>query len=464
MRPMAPHFPLLRYQTILVLAFFCCIHAKSQSEELLDSLFTEQLDSTLLQYVIDNASEDYNKLLIERGVEKTPLETGNIRESLQGLLRSYQNRNVGILLYNYRNDTLTTALVANSGDIVFHRNAVSKEELCDAIRDARQYLSGEVLTIRGARPPESQSQQLGKNAYRYVNDILLPFRSKMVFDHLVVVPTLNIGTFPFSALKLNDSTYLIDKMSYSVSYGIPEIFIFKSKNAAQMGVPFRNRASHEHKNFLVRYTWTNALFIANPAFPEQGDYLFMNLPGTMREVERITASLPDSTYSVLSGEEATHRNVTSLMKQPDLLYFATHGISSSSNSLDSSYLVLAREEGQSAFLTAREIQELSRDGGLKADLVVLSACQTGLGKIHEGGIIGLSRAFQIAGAEHVVMSLWSIDDSETATLMGYFFENLTQADYLLPHEAMRAAILRFKSEVNPDPKYWASFSIFGIPY
>ena len=80
-----------------------------------------------------------------------------------------------------------------------------------------------------------------------------------------------------------------------------------------------------------------------------------------------------------------------------------------------------------------------------------------------GGIVGLARAFQIAGAKNVLMSLWNIDDKETATLMKLFFDNLQHAKTLQPHESFRNAILTYKKDINPDPKYWAAFSIFGIP-
>jgi len=62
------------------------------------------------------------------------------------------------------------------------------------------------------------------------------------------------------------------------------------------------------------------------------------------------------------------------------------------------------------------------------------------------------------------LSLWSINDQETATLMGFFFDYLKEADNLMPHAAMRKAILKYKNEVNDNPNYWASFSIFGVPY
>ena len=150
------------------------------------------------------------------------------------------------------------------------------------------------------------------------------------------------------------------------------------------------------------------------------------------------------------------------------MYFATHGITDAENPLDKSFLVLANDDKETSFITSREIQNIPfkerRRQELKAKLVVLSACQTGLGKSHEGGTIGLARAFQLAGANHVLMSLWNIDDKETATLMKYFFDELAIAQELMPHAALRNAILKYKKEINDDPKYWAAFSIFGVPY
>ncbi len=91
--------------------------------------------------------------------------------------------------------------------------------------------------------------------------------------------------------------------------------------------------------------------------------------------------------------------------------------------LDGSYLVVTGKDKKD-FLTAKEIQEVRNDCRLEALLVVLSACQTGLGQEHEAGTMGLARAFQIAGAGQVLMSLWNIDDSQTAILMQFFMEEL----------------------------------------
>jgi hypothetical protein len=185
------------------------------------------------------------------------------------------------------------------------------------------------------------------------------------------------------------------------------------------------------------------------------------LPGTEKEVQNITSNLESDSYKILNGINASKNNIERNMQNYELLYFATHGYSDPENSLDNSFIALSGENSKQAFITPREIQHKT----LKAKLVVLSACQTGLGVTHEGGIIGLSRAFQLAGADHVLMSLWSISDNETATLMTRFFnEYLNNGQFTSPHEALRQAILKYKAEINSNPMYWAAFSIFGAPY
>jgi CHAT domain-containing protein len=123
--------------------------------------------------------------------------------------------------------------------------------------------------------------------------------------------------------------------------------------------------------------------------------------------------------------------------------------------LTGGFLFLTARNLTRGFWTAREVQS-SR---LKAQLVVLSACQTGLGKIHDAGVIGLSRAFQIAGVPRVVMSLWSVNDKATAALMKAFVKYLRAN---MPSEALRLAMLEVRRE-RPQLSQWASFVLFGTP-
>ena len=128
-------------------------------------------------------------------------------------------------------------------------------------------------------------------------------------------------------------------------------------------------------------------------------------------------------------------------------------------------MVLAEDSTGKFLLSAREIMNTRHTQMMEAKLVVLSACQTGLGRSLDGGVIGLTRAFQVAGANHVLMSLWNVSDDETAKLMTFFFKELQGYGIeFMPHDALRKAILKYRREVSDDPNYWAAFTLFGVPY
>jgi CHAT domain-containing protein len=123
-------------------------------------------------------------------------------------------------------------------------------------------------------------------------------------------------------------------------------------------------------------------------------------------------------------------------------------------------LSLVDEKGQSqnGFLRLQEIYDLR----LRADLVVLSACQTALGREIKGeGLVGLTRGFMYAGAERVVASLWQVDDLATAALMKAFYRNMLKGG-LSPAAALRAAQLEIRKEDRwSAPYYWAGFTLQG---
>jgi CHAT domain-containing protein len=108
-------------------------------------------------------------------------------------------------------------------------------------------------------------------------------------------------------------------------------------------------------------------------------------------------------------------------------------------------------EGDDGILTAKEISRLDFKG---LDLVVLSACQTGLGEVTGEGVFGLQRGFKKAGAQTIIMSLWEVDDYATRLSMTEFFKGLTAGKS--KREAFLSA-LNFVKAKNSDPKYWAAF-------
>ncbi len=144
-----------------------------------------------------------------------------------------------------------------------------------------------------------------------------------------------------------------------------------------------------------------------------------------------------------------------------IVHFATHGrLNSEHPELSDIVLSLFDEAGnrQDGFLQLHEVYNLN----LPADLVVLSACQTALGKEVQGeGLVGLTRGFMYAGAARVVASLWKVDDAATAKLMGEFYRAMLR-DGLRPAAALRAAqVQMWRQNQWRSPYYWAAFTLQG---
>ncbi|MEG4584099.1 CHAT domain-containing protein [Microcoleus sp. MOSTC5] len=183
---------------------------------------------------------------------------------------------------------------------------------------------------------------------------------------------------------------------------------------------------------------------------------------TRQEAQIIQALVPANSRTESLDFEASRAVATSQnLSQYKIIHFATHGLANSTNpELSGIILSLVDEKGNplNGFLRLTDIFNLK----LAADLVVLSACQTGLGQNIQGeGMVGLTRGFMYAGTQRVVVSLWSVDDEGTATLMSSFYQGMLQRG-LTPAAALRAAQLEMlKQEEWRSPYYWAAFTLQG---
>lgn len=190
-----------------------------------------------------------------------------------------------------------------------------------------------------------------------------------------------------------------------------------------------------------------ALILGNPT-TRDAEWDFPDLPGGEAEA-RFAHAIFGGT--MLTRDQATMARFEDLAPAADLIVLAAHGVADETSPLDESFLALAGHR-----LSPREIQSLDFD---RRPLVVLSACQSGLGRTLDAGVIGIARAFQLAGAANTVMSLWSVDDDATRILMEHFYRLLADHDAA---EALRRATLVTR-ERFPSPGQWASFAVFGGP-
>ena len=186
------------------------------------------------------------------------------------------------------------------------------------------------------------------------------------------------------------------------------------------------------------------------------------LLASRQEAEEIITSAPWRSGMKAVGFEANRSRVLNGdLADYRIVHFATHGLVNNEHpELSGIVLSLFDEQGRSqdGFLRLHDIYNLH----LPADLVVLSACSTGLGKDIKGeGLIGLTRGFMYAGASSVVASLWKVDDEATAELMKHFYEAMFTKQ-LTPAAALREAQLRMSRDKRwSAPYYWAGFVIQG---
>jgi tetratricopeptide (TPR) repeat protein len=203
----------------------------------------------------------------------------------------------------------------------------------------------------------------------------------------------------------------------------------------------------------------HALRSFNPSIERSS---FSRLPFSREEAEEIAAHVPKgSVLKAMDFEASQATAMSGELSRYRIVHFATHGLLNSQHpELSGLVLSLVDENGkaQDGFLRMHEIFNLQ----LPADLVVLSACQTALGKEIKGeGLIGLTRGFMYAGSQRVVASLWQVDDLATAALMKRFYHGMLK-DGMRPAAALRAAQLEMMRQKRwSSPFFWSAFIMQG---
>ncbi len=249
---------------------------------------------------------------------------------------------------------------------------------------------------------------------------------------LLILPSRDLGTVPFAALPIGEQA-LID-------------FVMPVMLADIEGL-----LPWERPQF--KPTSGAKLMIGDPDLSADRTWVFQPLPGARLEVEQVSRLVGATPLlAAAATHDAVLRRLKAEQSRLSLIYFATHGIADGVNPMDASFLAL-----KDGMFAAREIRSLKLE---RHPLVVMSACQSGLGKVFEGGVFGLARAWHYAGAAQVVMSLWSVDDEATRFLMTEFIKLTNLAP--LPEAALQLA-MRKTRERFPDPALWASFTLYGLP-
>jgi CHAT domain-containing protein len=202
--------------------------------------------------------------------------------------------------------------------------------------------------------------------------------------------------------------------------------------------------------------------LADDSAGDAGRLVIRRLRFTRQEAEQILTVAPRAANLKAVDFKASRATVTGGdLSQYRYVHFATHGyLDSERPDLSAIVLSLVDEQGkpQDGFLRAHEIYNLN----LPAELVVLSACQTGLGKEIKGeGLVGLTRGFMYAGSRRVVVSLWNVNDKATAELMQRFYRGILK-DHETPAASLREAQTEmWRQKRWQSPYYWAAFVLQG---
>jgi CHAT domain-containing protein/uncharacterized protein HemY len=280
-----------------------------------------------------------------------------------------------------------------------------------------------------------------------LSKLLLPKLPREIQD-VIIVPTGRLSILPFETLltrkvkaksDFGNLPYLLKK--YSVRYEFSAGLLLQKKN---QDAPAK---------------LTSALLCAPVHFPIARN--LADLPGTEAEVNAIAQLLSQGNiaHQVLLNNNASEAALkTDALKNYSLIHLATHGMVDETNPELSRIFFQSDTETEDGDLFAGEIYNLQ----LNADLVSLSACETGMGKISKGeGVIGLSRALVYAGAKNIVVSFWSVADESTAALMTDFYKNMLENSSSSFSQNLRQAKLNLLSGQYSAPYYWAPFILIG---
>jgi CHAT domain-containing protein/tetratricopeptide (TPR) repeat protein len=339
-------------------------------------------------------------------------------------------------------------------------------------------LGAEVEALRAvitSRPQRSDFEKQIKHSRKLFRDLLEPAGKLLVGKQkLIIVSSGILHYLPFEVLLTKGEDKALATMTaarlpyllrdYAISY-VPSAAVLASLRnrpaKSTVGNSFLAFADPVYGDLTESPPGLTQPNVSD-AFGDQRPWRLGRLIETRREVEQISALFPKDQVSLLLREQASEENAKTAgrFNQFRFVHFATHGLLNEENPSHSGLILnLESKQSEDGLLQAYEIFNLK----LNADLVVLSGCETGLGRDVKGeGLVGLSHAFFYAGTPSLVVSLWKVQDRSTADLMVNLYREIGRTQ--TKAEALRQAKLRLIQQGRyADPHYWAPFVLTGDP-
>lgn len=365
--------------------------------------------------------------------------------SVTDLQTRFMDKNTSIVQYFWGQNAVYVICVS--------RNTINFSKINDG-PEFREYLNRYIQLSREVNFNSRVKYWEYATKAKYLFDKLMsvPMKGKdqkeAVTENLIVIPDGMLSKLSFEALV----TSLPNTSKFS--YKNLDYLIYHSNVQYAYSSNILLGKNSEHKRYVNKLLG----FGYSGDDKDEADRLDnKELPGTYKELKAVSKYFRSSIYF---GNKATIENFKDHVSSYDILHLALHGVANEENE-NGTGLIFRTEKNKegNGYLNANEIYNLN----LRAKMVVLSACETGLGKNFKGeGVFSMARAFSYAGCPTVVISLWNVNDRSTANLMGKFYKHLSKGEEI--GNALRNAkleYLRQSDEIGYQPVLWASFVAFG---
>ena len=377
-------------------------------------------------------------------------------------VQTYLSDNTALLEYMLGDNTLFVFAIDKAG-VYYHQQAIDST-FFNKIEQIQSFLNTHLVYRTKKQQAEDKKNYIA-NAHALYQQLLHPILSKLSpVQELIIIPDGRLNYLPFEALltQLPDEKYdTYDNLDYVlkdylVRYEYSATLLLQGIKKQDSGKElFAGFAPIYEGNTLLASRSMDTTTYALAGIRENIAPLKYNQP----EVSEISQALGGTPILGASATESAFKKQTSDYR---ILHLAMHGLVDDHNP-DYSHLVFSEEtDGQEdRYLYAYELYNMR----LKADLAVLSACETGAGKLQKGeGVMSLSRAFKYAGVPNIIMSLWKADDISTKNLMTDFYKNLKKGES--KSAALRAAKLQLIAQAKDNkeaahPFFWSNFVLIG---
>ena len=342
--------------------------------------------------------------------------------SLSKIQQIAKTQNATLVQYSIVDDQIYIWVIKPNGSISFKQSPLpAKTQLKDLIVATRDSIGAN----RGRRSKDNSTLLPKTNLKQLYQLLIAPIATELPKQPeatVIILPQNELFSVPFAALQTSQGKYLIEQHTVTIAPSIQVLGFANNERPRRQGTP---------------------LVVGNPIMPLYQGKPLENLDGAEREARAISQILQ---VKPLIGAAADKQQVIDKMRQAPIIHLATHGLLDTIKGDIPGAIALTN-----GFLTSGEIFDMQ----LKADLVVLSACDTGRGDITGEGVVGLSRSLSVSGVPSVIVSLWEVSDESTKELMEDFLSKS------LGEKIVKSSIYS-PSDVKDDAKVSRSQSLGGI--